>query len=198
MAQLDSIKGTEIQQPSNKGVHPQKLMMWIAMASMFMVFAGLTSAFILHKGSGLWVNLVLPKAFWISTIVILASSYTMHKAVKLFKERSMIAYKKHIIATLLLGFLFIALQLLGFYQLVTSGILLDGPASAGYLYIIAGLHGVHVFGAIVALVLVYFIAFRKRTKVYSATSHEIIATFWHYVDVLWIYLFLFFLVNFNM
>jgi cytochrome c oxidase subunit III len=197
MAQGDSINLKDIPQVSNKGLHPHKLMMWIAMASMFMVFAGLTSAFILHKGSGLWVNLVLPKAFWVSTIVILASSYTMHKAVKLFKDRDMLVYKKYIVATLVLGLLFIALQVLGFYQLVNNGILLDGPASAGYLYIIAGLHGAHVFAAIVALILVYIIAFRKRTKVYSATSHEVIATFWHYVDILWIYLFLFFLVNFN-
>ncbi|MFM2387720.1 MAG: hypothetical protein RL660_2477 [Bacteroidota bacterium] len=191
MAQLEQ------QNIHNKGVHPQKLMMWIAMASMFMVFAGLTSAFILQKGGARWVSLTLPWAFWVSTAVILASSYTMHKAVQMFKQREMPQYKKYITFTLILGLLFVALQLFGFYQLFTAGTKLDGPSSAGFLYIITGLHGVHVLAAVIALAIVYFVAFRRRTKVYSAVGHEIMATFWHYVDVLWIYLFIFFLVNFN-
>jgi cytochrome c oxidase subunit III len=186
------------QNTPTKGIHPQKLMMWIGMASMFMVFAGLTSAFILQRGSARWVNITLPWAFWVSTVCILASSYTMHKSVKLFRAREMPNYKKYITATLILGALFVCMQLFGFYQLYTNGIKLDGPNSAGFLYIISGLHGVHVLAAIIALVIVYIVAFRKRTKVYSSVSHEIMATFWHYVDVLWIYLFIFFLINFNL
>jgi cytochrome c oxidase subunit III len=179
-------------------LHPQKLMMWMGMASMFMVFAGLTSAFILQKGSAHWASITMPPTFWISTLVIIASSVTMHKSVAFFKERNMQRYKQMITLTLILGIAFIGLQFWGFTQMYAAGIKLDGPASAGFLYIITGLHAAHIIAAIiVALALVYIMAFRKKTKVYSSVGHEIMATFWHFVDILWIYLFIFFLINFK-
>jgi cytochrome c oxidase subunit III len=179
-------------------VHPQKLMMWIGMASMFMVFAGFTSAFILQKGSSNWASIELPKAFWISTLIVMASSFTMHKAVACFKTRDMKTYKSFITTTLILGIVFIALQAIGFVNLYQSGVHLDGGPSGAFLYIISGIHGLHMLAAIIALVIIYIIAFRKKVKVYSSVSHEIMATFWHFVDILWVYLFIFFLINFKL
>jgi cytochrome c oxidase subunit 3 len=179
-------------------LHPRKLMMWMAMASMFMVFAGLTSAFILQSGSAKWVIFKLPIAFWFSTVVIMASSYTMSKAVTFFKSREKQRYKTFVSFTLILGILFIALQLLGFADLYKQNITLQGSASNGFLFIISGLHIAHMVGAIIALVIVYLTAFRKKVKIYNSTSIEIMSLFWHFVDGLWIYLFIFFLLNFKL
>lgn len=179
-------------------LHPRKLMMWMAMASMFMVFAGLTSAFILQSGSAKWVIFKLPIAFWFSTVVIMASSYTMSKAVTFFKSREKQRYKTFVSFTLILGILFIALQLLGFADLYKQNITLQGSASNGFLFIISGLHIAHMVGAIIALVIVYLTAFRKKVKIYNSISIEIMSLFWHFVDGLWIYLFIFFLLNFKL
>jgi cytochrome c oxidase subunit 3 len=115
-----------------------------------------------------------------------------------------------ITATLLLGVLFGVLQSAGFYQLYhqlqqvringqvlneASTVRLDGNPSESFLFIIAGLHLAHLLGGIIALFFVFFRAFRTSVKTYSATGLEIVATYWHFVDALWIYLFMFFLVN---
>jgi cytochrome c oxidase subunit III len=182
----------------NGKLHPRKLMMWMAMASMFMVFAGFTSAFLLQKGTRAdWANITLPIAFWISTVVILVSSYTINKAVRLFQERQMSAHKKYITITLVLGILFMILQLIGFWQLYNSGIKLDGGVSGAFLYIISGTHILHMLAGVVAIFIVYKMAIAKSKKTYSSLSHEILALFWHFVDVLWVYLFIFFLINFK-
>ncbi len=183
---------------NNGRLHPHKLMMWMGMGSMFMVFAGLTSAFIFQKGKAAnWNSFELPKAFWISTVIIAASSYTMHKAVKAFKNRDKKQYKNLIIATMLLGLAFVALQCLGFYQLYEQQITLQGNLSNGFLYIISGLHIAHMIGAVIALAIMYLVALRKKVKVYSSVGVEVMATFWHFVDGLWLYLFFFFIINFK-
>ncbi len=179
-------------------LHPHKLMMWMAMGSMFMVFAGLTSAFILQSSRPNWVSFALPKAFWISTVLILASSYTMHKAVGFFKKRMMTEYKKMVIATVILGVAFMGFQLLGFADLYQQKITLQGNASNGFLFIISGLHIAHMVAAVVALLIVYFIALRKKVKVYSSVGIEVMSLFWHFVDALWVYLFIFFCINFKL
>jgi cytochrome c oxidase subunit III len=179
-------------------LHPHKLMMWMAMGSLFMVFAGLTSAFILQSTSPNWVKFKLPTIFWVSTIFIVVSSYTMHESVKAFKTRDQKKYKKFVLLTALLGVLFIVSQIIGFNNLYQQRITLQGNASNGFLFIICGLHIAHVVAAIIALIIVYLIAFRKKVKVYSSTSIEVMSLFWHFVDALWIYLFLFFLLNFTL
>ncbi|MCD6062811.1 MAG: alternative cytochrome c oxidase CoxO [Flavipsychrobacter sp.] len=178
-----------------KKIHPQKFALWIAIASIIMMFAGLTSAYIVRQAQGNWRTYSLPVTFWISTGVILLSSGTMALAVNAFKKRYMPRYRMLIIATLILGSLFTALQYIGFQQLYTSNIRVDGNPSESFLFIIAGLHLLHIMGGIFALLFVFFRAFRTRVKVYNATGLEIVATYWHFVDVLWIYLFMFFLAN---
>jgi cytochrome c oxidase subunit III len=107
-------------------------------------------------------------------------------------------YKTFVSITAILGVLFIACQIAGFMDLYKQGITLQGNASNGFLYIISGLHIVHIIGAIIALIIVYLTAFRKTVKVYSSTSVEVMSLFWHFVDALWIYLFIFFLINFKL
>jgi cytochrome c oxidase subunit III len=193
-----------------KKIHPQKFMMWLAMASMTMAFAGLTSGYMVREAQGNWRYYNLPHVFGWSTVVIILSSVTMHFGIRAFKKREMPKFKQLITLTLLLGLLFGALQFLGFYQLYTqlqqvringqvlneaATVRVNGNPSESFLFIIAGLHLAHLLSGIVALLIVFFRAFRTRVKTYNATGLEISGTYWHFVDALWIYLFIFFLVN---
>lgn len=189
-------------------IHPHKFAMWLAMGSIAMMFAGLTSAYIVRQAQGNWRLFEMPVVFTISTIVILLSSVTMHLGVKAFKKREMLRYRALISSTLVLGVLFGVLQCLGFWQLYTEPrmttlngqqvmetVRVSGNPSESFLYIITGLHLAHILGGIVALLFVFFMAYRKRVKVYNATGLEIVAGYWHFVDALWLYLFIFFLAN---
>jgi cytochrome c oxidase subunit III len=115
--------------------------------------------------------------------------------VRAFKQRAMPKYRMLITATLILGLLFGAFQFLGFNQLYANNIKVNGNPSESFLFIIAGLHLLHMLGGIIALIIVFFRAFRSRVKIYNATGLEIVASYWHFVDALWIYLFVFFLAN---
>ena len=180
-------------------IHPHKLLLWIAICSICMMFAGWTSAFLVRKAQGNWLLFPMPWSFWISTIVILTSSVTMHLTLRSFTQRNMKLYKAMLASTTFLGVAFMLLQLYGFYQLGQSGITLasngDG-VSGSFIYVISSVHILHMLGGVIALVVMYLVVnFSKKTKIYSSTGLEILSTYWHFVDVLWIYLFLFFLFN---
>jgi cytochrome c oxidase subunit 3 len=178
-----------------KKIHPQKFAMWVAMGSITMMFAGFTSAYMVREAQGNWVYYKLPFIFWVSTVAILISSVTMAMGLRAFKQRQMQRYRSLITTTLILGILFFAFQWIGFNQLYAGHIRLDGNPSESFLFIITGLHLLHVAGGIIALLIVFFRAFRTNLKVYNSTGLEIVASYWHFVDVLWIYLFVFFLAN---
>ena len=201
---------TVMQAGEKKRIHPQKFMMWVAMASMSMAFAGLTSGYMVREAQGNWRYYNLPPVFAYSTVVIVISSITIFLGVRAFKKREMPKYRMLISATLLLGLAFGLLQFVGFYQLYhqlqqvkingqvlneAATVRVNGNPSESFLFIIAGLHLLHLLSGIIVLLFVFFRAFRTNVKVYNATGLEITATYWHFVDVLWIYLFVFFLVN---
>lgn len=183
------------QQAERRKIHPHKFALWVAMGSISMMFAGLTSAYIVREAQGNWVYYKLPFIFWVSTAVILLSSVTIQMGVRAFKNREMPKYRNLISLTLVLGLLFGLLQYIGFRQLYANNIRVDGNPSESFLFIITGLHLLHILGGVIALLIVFFRAFRTRIKVYNATGLEVVASYWHFVDVLWIYLFVFFLAN---
>ncbi|MBA3828921.1 MAG: cytochrome c oxidase subunit 3 [Taibaiella sp.] len=178
-----------------KKIHPHKFAMWVGMGSIAMMFAGFTSAYIVREAQGNWVYYKLPAIFWVSTVAILLSSITLTLGIRAFKQRSMPRYRALVTITLLLGVLFTIFQIIGFKQLYSNHIRVNGNPSESFLYIITGLHLLHIVGGIIALLIVFFRAFRTRVKIYNATGLEVVATYWHFVDALWIYLFVFFLAN---
>ncbi len=178
-----------------KRIHPHKFALWLGIGSIVMMFAGLTSAHIVRHAQGNWVNYRLPAVFWVSTATIVLSSVTMAMGIKAFKNRLMPRFKMFITLTLVLGILFGVFQWMGFKTLYAENIRVDGNPSESFLFIIAGLHLLHILGGLVALLIVFLRAFRTKVKVYNATGLEIVGTYWHFVDALWIYLFVFFLVN---
>lgn len=176
-----------------KKIHPHKFTLWVAIASILMMFAGLTSAYIVKRSQANFLEFELPLAFWYSTAAIIASSVTIWMAQKKFRGRNMAAYRKLLTVTFILGLVFVMLQVLGFTSLAKAGLTLQKNVSVSFLYVIIGLHAAHVIGGVIALMVMFLKAFRSKVKSYSAVPIEVMATYWHFVDVLWIYLLVFLL-----
>jgi cytochrome c oxidase subunit III len=176
-------------------IHPHKFTLWVGIGSIIMMFAGLTSAYIVKRSQANWTMLEIPGIFWVSTITILLSSLTMYLAVKAFRERNMNRYRSMLSLTAILGLAFLVMQVIGFMQYRSMDIRLIGAgsnASYSFLLAIASLHAAHVFGGVIALVIIARKALSSRKRSYSSVPVEVVATYWHFVDILWIYLILFF------
>ncbi|HMO62541.1 MAG TPA: heme-copper oxidase subunit III [Ferruginibacter sp.] len=176
-----------------KRIHPHKFTLWVAIASILMMFAGLTSAYIVKRNQANWFTFDLPKVLWYSTVVIIVSSVTIWMAERQFKQREMMAYRRLLTVTFLLGLLFVALQVIGFTTMWKNGLTLQKNVSISFLYIIVGLHAVHVLGGVVALMVMFAKAFSRKVRNYNSVPVEVMSTYWHFVDILWIYLLVFLL-----
>jgi cytochrome c oxidase subunit III len=174
-------------------LHPHKFTLWVAIGSILMMFAGLTSAYIVKRNQANWQTFDLPIAFWYSTAVVLVSSATIWLALKSFKERAMSKYRLLMVITMALGAAFIGLQIIGFQQLWHKGITLQGNVSYSFLYVIVGLHALHVLGGVIALIIMSLLAFSSKKRNYSVIPVELMSTYWHFVDILWLYLLVFLL-----
>ena len=186
-----NISAVDTQQ--RKKIHPHKFTLWVAIGSIIMMFAGLTSAFIVKRGQAGWEDVQTPSAFWWSTGVLLVSSITIQAALRAFKQRNMGQYRALFLTTLVLGLVFVFLQWTGFNWLWQHGVKFEGAGAGQFLYIIFGLHALHVLGGIVALTVIAVRQFFGQTRSYNSTPVEVMSTYWHFVDVLWIYLLVFFI-----
>ena len=175
-------------------IHPHKFTMWVAIGSIVMMFAGLTSAFIVKSNQVGWKSIVMPKIFWVSTVALILSSITIQMALRSFKQRAMSQYRLLIWITLLLGVAFVILQWEGFQQLWAQKIRFQGSGAGQFLYVIFGLHALHVIAGVIALIVIFIKAFIGKIKLYSSVPLEVMKTYWHFVDLLWIYLLIFFII----
>ena len=186
---------TSVTEQQRKRLHPYKFSLWIGMASILMMFAGFTSAYLVKRNDSNWLQFNLPPIFLYSTFVILLSSLTIYLAAKSFKARKMARYRVLITVTAALGVLFVVLQALGFQYLQNHGIKLIGSGSnpsGSFLGVITGVHMLHVIGGVIVLIIMLLKAFSSSNKNYSNVPIEVASTYWHFVDAIWIYLFIFF------
>ncbi len=175
-------------------IHPHKFLLWMALGGICMMFAGLTSAYIVRRNQSNWLEFSFPITFWYSTVVIILSSVTMQLSLKYFQAGEINKFKNLVSATTVLGILFMVLQLYSFNSLSHSGVKLLGQGSnpsASFLVVIIGIHMLHVFGGVIGLLIVFFKSFSNRIKNNNSAPLEIAATYWHFVGLLWIYLFIF-------
>jgi cytochrome c oxidase subunit 3 len=173
-----------------------KMILWFAMVSMFMMFAGLTSAYVVSTSRPDWLkDFVLPDAFIISTVVIILSSITFHMAKVSIKKDDKKATGAYLLVTLALGILFVGCQFYGFSKVIESGYFFTGSESnvtTSFLYIATLLHLAHLFAGIIVLLVVIYNHFKQKYNSSQTLGIELGAMFWHFLDILWIYLFLFF------
>ncbi len=180
--------------PGQKGIHPHKLIMWLLMASVIMMFAGLTSAYIVKRNQANWQGFDLPLIFWYSTAAIMLSSATLYMAARNFKAQNRAGHTQWMVITILLGVGFIVMQIMGFAQLEQNGIRLIGTGSnvsGSFLAVIAGLHLLHVLGGVITLLVLMVRNLNVQNRNYSAVPMEVISTYWHFIGALWLYLFVF-------
>lgn len=172
-----------------------KLLLLFAMISMIMMFAGLTSAFVVSKSRADWLkDFQLPTAFFYSTVVIIGCSVTFHLAKKAIQKDKQQATISFLLATLALGILFVVLQFVGFGQIVESGYYFTGAESSittTFLYIVTVVHLLHLAGGLIALFIIIFKQLKGKYNASQTLGIELGAMYWHFLDLLWIYLFLF-------
>ena len=174
-----------------------KPLLWLGIVSIIMLFAGLTSAYVVSKGTAdekQWFNFNMPSYFWISSGIILLSSLTMNMAVSAAKKNNQSGIRLGLMLTAVLGFGFCVTQYLGWGQLVDQGIyLVEQVNNAGkYLFFISGLHLAHLLGGIISLSVTTTNASRGRYSAENYLGLQLCALYWHFLDILWIYLCLFF------
>ena len=175
-------------------IHPYKMLLWVGFGSIVMMFAGLTSAYIVKKSQANWLEFDLPNLFWFSTLVILVSSFTIQMAVKKAKAGEMAQYRGFLSVTAILGLTFIILQIRGFQALELNNVALTGARSnsaGSFLLVIAGLHLLHLVGGVIAIAVISLKALAAKSSTNQVLSVELVANYWHFVDILWIYLFVF-------
>ena len=188
---MDLTQGT----PQEKNSRAKKMMLWFGIISLIMSFAGWTSAFVVSSSRPDWLkDFVLPNAFIVSTVVIIISSITFILAKRALKSGNHKATMLWLFVTLILGVVFIFNQFSGFQQIIDLGYNFTGPTSnvtMSYIYLIAIVHILHVVVGLICLLVVIYNHFKQKYSSENMLGFELAATFWHFIDILWVYLFLF-------
>ena len=172
-----------------------KMMLWFGIGSLFMTFAGLTSAFIVSKNREDWIlNFELPDAFYYSLMVIILSSICLIIARRFLINDKIKNVSILLFTTIFLGIIFVVLQFLGFNQIIDNGYHFTGPTStinSSFIFLIAFVHALHVMVALIALIVVFIKNLKGLYNSKDLIGFELASIFWHFVDILWIYLFIF-------
>ena len=178
---------------SRNKIHPQKFALLVSCASVVMLFAALTSAYVVRQAAGNWLEFPMPVLFLYSTITLIASSFTLHFSYKGFLAGNFKSYKYLLLLTFVLGILFIYLQYKGWMALVALGVELGTNPSGSFLYVLSGLHAAHILGGLAAVFVAILHAFILPYEVSAKRKlrFEMTQIYWHFVDVLWIYLIVF-------
>lgn len=178
-------------------INPLKFGLYLGIGSIIMAFAGLSSAYIVRQSAGNWLEFRLPTMFFVSTGVIVLSSFCMWMSSRAFDRQKEKIYKSFMMATFALGVVFIITQYQGWMEMYASGIDLKGNPSGSFVYVMSMLHAVHVLGGIVVLGIALYHAYTLPFQVNKERRLRLDLTsiYWHFVDILWIYLLLFFILQ---
>ncbi|WP_255157749.1 cytochrome c oxidase subunit 3 [Siphonobacter sp. BAB-5385] len=189
----------------SKRREPFGFMLRLAMFGSVLIFVFVLLAYILRRhGDTNWDNVTLPRIFWLSTAVILASSATLHSAKSAFRKEHFLNYRIMLGLTLALGVSFVVLQIIGWNEMLQRGISMQGSPAGAFIYMISGLHVLHIVGGLFFLARSFWEALRNHkyldAYVYSVNPPNqlklnLMTLYWHFVDILWILLFAFMVYN---
>jgi cytochrome c oxidase subunit 3 len=174
-------------------MNAKKFGMWLFLASVMMLFMSITSAYIVRQAEGNWVYFDLPSLFYATSVIIVVSSITMQLAYFAVKKDSASTAKAMMLLTSILGVAFLVGQFFGWKQLVANSVYLVGNPSGSFLYILTGLHGLHVISAVIFLLIMLSAIFKGKAHSGNMTKMEMCTTYWHFLGGLWLYLFVFLL-----
>ncbi len=185
---------TKIEQ-DRLNTRPVKFVMWLFVLSSVMLFAGITSAYIVRHAEGNWKIFDLPTYFYYTSIIIVLSSATMHYSLIQARKFNLQAQKIGLWITFLLGVAFLFGQFLAWKELVANQIFFTGNPSESFLYVISGFHAAHIIAGVIFILAAIVRVYSKTSQAKNIFRMELCSIFWHFIDILWIYLFVFLLVN---
>lgn len=174
-------------------VNKWKFMLWLFIITIIMLFASQTSAYLVRRAEGNWVEFNIPQIFWYSTVVLLISSISMHFSLQAAKNNNQQMLKLAVAITFVFGIVFLCMQYFGWQDLQQQGIFLKGNPSGSFFYVFTGLHMAHLLIGLGILVATFIMTFRMKIDSKNTLLVEICATAWHFLDLLWVYLFVFLL-----
>lgn len=181
----------ELKAARNKAAKP---LLWVGIISIIMLFAGLTSAYVVRADNGNWLIFNLPNIFFVSTAVIITSSITMYISLQMAKKNNTKGIVLGLLATFVLGLVFTYTQFQGWQELTAKGVVFAGKyanASGSFLYVLTGLHLAHLFGGLISLFVTFINSLKRKYSAENTLGLELCSIYWHFLDILWVYLFLF-------
>ena len=190
MASID----TKVQQ-DKFNPRPVKFILWLFILSSIMLFAGITSAYIVRQAEGNWKIFDLPSMFYYTTVLILLSSATMHWSYLQAKKFNLRNQKIGLWITFVLGVVFLIGQYQGWKELVNSKVFFSGNPAESFVYVISGFHAVHIIAGLIIMLTAMIGVHSNINQTKNVFRMELSSVFWHFIDILWIYLFVFLMIN---
>lgn len=178
-----------------KSVHPKKFAMWLFIVSVIMIFISLSSAYIVKKAEGDWLLFEFPSMFKVTSLIIVLSSISMHWAYISAKRNNIQAIRWSLALTTILAIGFVVGQYISWTELVAQDVFFVGNPAGSFIYVFTGLHALHLIGGVIFLLIVLTNAFKYKVHSKSMAQIEMCATYWHFLGGLWLYLYLFLILN---
>jgi len=176
-------------------MNPKRFLLWMFMVSIIMIFAALTSAYIVRQAEGNWLSFQLPSILWYASVILIISSITAQLAYRSAKQDNIASVKTFLGISIILGIVFLIAQVYTWGVLVDNNVFFVGNPAGSFIYVIMGVHGFHLISG-----LVYLMIILGRTYQYKVHSKKLLqlglsVSYWHFLDGLWLYLFVFLLLN---
>lgn len=182
-----------VEQPIS--MHPKKFALWLFLVTVVMIFAALTSAYIVRQAEGNWLEYELPEIFWLTSGIVILSSIALQVAYYAAKKDNFLSLRIGMMLTVLLGMGFLVGQWYSWVALVDREVFFVGNPAGSFLYVFTGLHAVHLISGVIFLIIVLISSFRYKVHSQALNTLEMASTYWHFLGGLWLYLFLFLLLN---
>ncbi|WP_339700750.1 cytochrome c oxidase subunit 3 [Algoriphagus aquimarinus] len=176
-------------------MHPKKFALWLFLVTIVMIFAALTSAYIVRQSEGNWLEYDLPAIFWYTSGIVIVSSICLQYAYSAAKKDNLAGLRTGLGLAVLFGIAFLVGQWYSWVALVDENVFFVGNPSGSFLYVFTGLHAVHLISGVIFLIIVLISTFRYKVHSKSMNTLEMATTFWHFLAALWLYLFMFLLLN---
>jgi len=193
MEHLKNLNIGEQEPQETLSMDPKKFILWLFIVSIVMLFASQTSAYLVRRAEGNWLEFTVPVIFSYSTVALFVSSISMHVAYLAAKKDNFLTLKIAISITFALGLAFLWMQFEGWKDLVAQNVYLVGNPSGSFFYVFTLLHGAHLITGLVVLCFAFVSAFQMKVHAKNLRRIGICTTYWHFLDILWIYLFVFLL-----
>jgi len=186
--------------------HPYNIILTLVLMGVVSLFMAFSISYIYSSTQMNIPPVKLPNIFLFNTVILIASSAAMMWANKSYKEDHTENYQRALILTIVLSLIFLVAQYFGWKALFDNNVFINSTTTASYLYLISFLHFAHVIAGLPFLGLFLYVAYYRMKEPVSVLVYfsdpekllklRLLTRYWHFLDLLWIYLVLFFYANY--